>query len=269
MIRFVNSLNSRSQSKKVFIFWGQSNMNGQGDIGQLIGAYAKYAGVHSNIQIYGALTGGVFQDAEPGVNMRTTFGAPGTSHDFGPELSFLYDMAEYYGETVYGIKYGYPGSPLKLGSINLEWNIATPDECYNTLFYKADLSSYCQLALAILRIQYSSIQFKAMIGCHGETDASEQNADYETDLNNMTTQARLRLNSNLISIYNKLHINANYNPVWVANIRNAQQAVADNDSKTHIINIDALGLKGDSVHFTSDTTVILGQQMAQTYINTL
>jgi len=256
---------------RVFVFWGQSNMNGQGDKDDLTGALSVYAGAHSNIQIYGGLTSGAFQNGEAGVNLRTS---AFQDLDYGPELSFLYDVAASLGETVYGVKYAPGGVPLE-SSAGDDWNINSANELYNLLIYKSDGSSYCQLARGILDGLFPNnlVSFEALIGVHGEQDAIQGSTSYEDDFGDFINDARIRLNNGGIRIiYSQLtNITGSTSQANINLIKTAQANIQTNFVNTSMIDASDLDKVGGAtgIHYTSGATITLGQRMATAYLNSL
>lgn len=263
MITFISNFSKILTPVNVFVFWGQSNMNGQGDKDELTGDNAKYAGAHTNIKIYGALTSGAFQNAEAGVNLRTTYDA---DLDFGPELSFLYDVAQELGETVYGIKYSPGGVALKQNAGD-DWNIAS-HELYDILIYdNATNLSYCELAKKELSKIGLRPNYKAIIGAHGEQDANLASTSYEADFTAFINAVRSDLqNDSILNIFLKLRNITTYPADQVSVIRAAQESASTSINNSIMINHDDLGT---SLHLNTAKTITAGQRLAAAYINTL
>ena len=258
------------ETVKIFLFWGQSNMNGQGVTADLTGELSKYAGEHSNIRIYGGLTSGTLQNLQSGVNSRSTYAA---NLDFGLELSFLYTVAEYFNETVYGIKYAPGGVPLEQTVGLDDWNINSTGELFDLLFYNESLNSYVQLALPLIQAEnpVKQLSIEGIIGAHGEQDAIQGSTTYQADFSNMLNLIKTTYSlTNVKVIFNRLKDITTYASQGdIDLIKEAQTNVADSNSNYSMTIADDLIFKGDQIHFTSESSITLGIRNANAYLNLL
>lgn len=262
----------------VFLFGAsQSNMNGQGAVADITGGpYASYLGAKPNVQLYGALTGGIFQNYEAGVNARTTV-YPGL--DFGPEGPFLQDVQASIGGIVHGIKYCTGGVGLHQEASESDWSPSSSNDLYELFFKNNTNDSYCELALNILlnKYPYSTIKIKGLICANGERDAQFARTTFEADFKAITDQLKIDLPtysnridvSGLKIVYNRLKpsILPNAPDVDTQRIRAAQESFAANNADADYVNSDDLPFNSSNIHYTSDSVIILGQRLAAQYLS--
>jgi hypothetical protein len=267
MINFFNAIsNTRRYNTTpgdVFLFFWQSNMDGQGQIEDLTGANSKYTGELTGIEILSSKTSGTFQTAEAGVNMRT---AGGTAADFGPDLSCIKDIHDTVGRTTRSVKYASAGTVIK-SRAGSDWNPNSVNELYTTLFYKGNGTSYVEVANSLI----TDMKIAAVFGMGGESDATIENETFITDLQSLISQIRTDWQDDGIKFFfNNLHAeNESGTAQAVLNIRNGFNTVAAADPLVYIVDIDDIEIKSDKVHFDSLPLISIGQRFASAYINSI
>ena len=240
----------------VYLLGGQSNMAGVGsNIADLTGAQAN---PFPDVQIW---QDGVnnFVDLKPG--FRSNFG---NSNGFGAEIGFGFalEAARQNGtadtEEIYLVKYA-------LGSTDLavDWN---PNGNNNTY---SDFRDWTGSALASLDSASIGYDIEGMLWMQGENDAfsPSQAENYETNLTNFIADIRTRYGQGVDFLIGRLHDELPNGFTEDEEVREAQEDVADADSRNYLIDTDDFPVSGDRVHFTSDGHLALGEAFADVFIS--
>ena len=226
---------------KVFLFGGQSNMDGRAKPDHLPESYQQPQKdvLFSHNKYFGPLK------PNPG---------------FGPELSFGRTVADAFPDSRFVmIKYAAGGTDLYE-----DW--AVPDGKEYVRF-----QSRVKAGLNALEKAGHTYQIAGMVWVQGESDAVEGRTteQYEEDLNNFIATMRSNYGKDLPFFFNRLGTNQKRLRGEPFNqISTAQENVAESDDKAYIVLVDDLGMK-DGVHFDARGTLTLGERLANAYVNTV
>lgn len=156
---------------KVFLLGGQSNMSGNGNVADLVGPLAQYSQGAPNVNYWNGA-----QWVSPAYNV---LGGP----NFGPDLSFGYQMHQHYpNDSIYLIKWAWGGTNLYS-----DWSPANGGGwCYN------NFKSIALTALQTLKDANLSPSIAGMLWMQGEADANDNTMApaYQTNLVNFIRQQR-------------------------------------------------------------------------------
>lgn len=229
---------------KVILLGGQSNMDGRGDADDLPKTLQDPQG---NVLFY-------YRDK----NASLTTLRPGSGADFGPELSF--------GRTIAGalpsqnfalIKHAVSGTDL-----HGDWDPATGDAYSGFQDTVAD-------GLAALTEAGHTYEIAGMLWTQGERDGKDgrTTAQYESDLNAFIGDVRTKYGADLPFFLSRLSNGQTDIPAnRLAQIRAAQDNVAESDSNAYLIDTDGLKLKPDDLHFDAAGQVKLGELFGDAYV---
>jgi len=239
----------------VYLLGGQSNMGGVGsDANDLTGAQANPL---PDVQIW---QDGInqFVDLRAGFNNNFGVGA-----GFGAELGFGFalEAARQNGtsdtEEIYLAKYA-------IGSTDLDedWAIDGTNNTYSAF------QDWVGNALGNLDSAGINYDVEGLLWMQGENDAfnAAQAANYETNLTNFAADIRTRYGQDVDFLIGRLHEELPNGFTEDDVVRAAQQAVADSDDDNYLIDTDDFPVSGDSVHFTSEGHLALGEAFADVFI---
>lgn len=230
---------------RVFVLSGQSNMVGFGRSEELP---AGLAGEHARVII--------FEENE----WRAL--APKTQ--FGPEISFGYELAAAYpSETIGLIKYAVSGTSLLAWAP--EWRQEEARKTQNA----GSGPLYTKLMNWITKARaQKDFEIVGMLWMQGERDARfpEVAPGYEKNLKNFISHIRRDL-----GVPNLPFVLARVNPPadrWrgLGEVRAAQEKVAREDPFVIMISTDDLGKLPDDVHYDAGGLVELGRRYARAYL---
>lgn len=226
---------------KVFLFGGQSNMDGRASPKDLPEPYKH-------------------PQADVLFSHNKHFGPLKPNPGFGPELSFGRTVADAYPDDRFlMVKYAAGGT-----SLYEDW--AVPDGNDYKRFLRRAGS-----ALGRLKDAGHTYEVVGMVWVQGESDAAEGRTteQYESDLKGFISAIRSKYGEELPFCFNRLGTNqTNLKGEPFAQISKAQERVADADKNAHIVLVDDLGMK-DGVHFDTRGTLELGKRLAQAYLSSL
>ena len=239
-------------AQRVFVLAGQSNMEGRGDVNDLVSPY---------------------DSSQPDVKIWSTFSddwatlSPG-NNDHGPELSIGRALADHYGETIYLVKWAEGGSSMASDPSRPEksWDPAT-----GNLY--GELKSRVTAALTNLGAGTTVDAFFWMQGEADSKDEANANA-YLTNFENLIALAKNDFNSPDMAVVlgrvnGRLYPNATFGDKYefVDTVQAAHEGAAETISQTAWVDTDALALNEDDLHFSSAGQIDLGNAMAQAFID--
>lgn len=241
-----NFLSAGIPYNELYVFSGQSNMNDRWGVAYLQSDYPEYYGLKPKIQ----------RIKYP----ETEFTSLGTDSNYGADTSFLVDLQERKGRTIYAVKHS-------VGSTNIEtWsNPATAQ-----LFY---LYETIDLAIAeLLALNGKPTKIAGFIWVQGEANVEEgtSTASYQASLGNLINNLiRDQYDSpNCIFIYNYVKdYTIEVAPIENSEaIRAAQLAYNLTDNKSRLVDCRDLGTEDIyNVHYSNEAGVIMGQRFAAAF----
>lgn len=241
LLAMLVSAAAQAEHYKVFLFGGQSNMDGRADPDDLPDSYKQ----PQNDVLY---------------SHNRHFGALKPNPGFGPELSFGRTVADALTDENFAmIKYASGGS-----SLYEDW---APSKGNDYKRFTARIKSGCK-ALTDAGHTYEIV---GMVWVQGESDAAEgrTTAQYQADLTGFIAKARSLYGKDLPFFFNRLGTNqTNLSGEPFTQISTAQENVAAEDSNAHLVHSDDLSMQ-DGVHFDVAGTLTLGQRLAKSYIATV
>ncbi len=236
---------------RVYLLAGQSNMSGEGDLGDLPQALAD---PQTDVDFYYRIPGDadVFTSLQPGSS---------DGSDFGPELSFGRTMADYYQSVdpnvrVALIKFARGGSRLYA-----DW---VPGESEYVTFHEVVGNGLAQLASTY---PDAAIEVAGFLWQQGEADAlSGQAFSYANNLTSWISDIRGRFGADLPFIYGRL--SSNQIPAIgeqeAADLRAAQESVDGLDTAVKMLDTDGIPtIETDVIHFDSEGLLDLGVAFAE------
>lgn len=256
-------------NKLVFLFSGQSNMFSGAQLDHLKSEYSNYSQLPSNVTFYY----GKLADNDPIVEKLPSFDGQklNTSHHFGPEVSFAQEISKAFPDKkLIIIKYSAPGTSTMDWAPNWHYieGKTQKDPIYHKLFKKllARLNKTWEL-------QGQSLPIDAFFWMQGESDAMLQIPNYAKHLKTIVDELKTQTGSPnfyfiLGRIFNYEKTNNPYFKSWeeLRDVRNDQVQFEWNYPKTKWIDTDDFNLFNDKTHFDEDSEIMLGQRMAQAFI---
>lgn len=260
---------------KVFILAGQSNATGyQCDAGDLPASLQNPQSDVWFVDAYYSANPTTWISLEPqprlpkGVDNHFD---PSISTGHGPEITLGRDLKDYYGAgtDIAILKLAINGSGLyPLGSYD-DWNINSTDEYY------ALLAATVPTLLSNLSTQSGqAVQVAGMFWVQGEEDTLYDNRGlvYEDNLSDFMTAVRGQAwaPSNMPWIMQRIHDDvamASGQTLARDAVRSAQMNLADGDPYAAWVNTDDLSLSSDGLHFDSAGSQVLGNRLADAYVN--
>ena len=238
----------------VYLLGGQSNMAGaQSDADDLTGELANPL---PEVKIW---RNNRFVDLRAGFN-----GNFGNGGGFGAELGFGFalEAARADGnadtEEIYLVKYA-------LGSTDLaeDWDINGNNNTYSAF------NSWVNGALTNLSSENLAYDIEGMLWMQGENDAFDfsQAANYETNLTHFISDIRTRYGEDTDFLIGRLHDELPNGFTEDEVVRQAQTRVAKASGKNYLINTDNFEISDDSVHFSSQGHLDLGEAFADIFID--
>lgn len=230
-----------SSSVEVYVLWGQSNAEGQGDATTLAASLQAVL-VGTPLKYYCQFVGGAF-DNYGWVGLQ-----PRPAAKFGMEIQFAHSVADT-GRRIVIIKYTVSGSGLEA-----DW--------LPTIYALAQ--AFTDAALAQIAAVFGPVVLRALIWVQGETDAT-------------AAGPASRYQANLTTLWNQFL--AHYSPTYGANIQimvyllyyavvepfldEVRQAETDFVAATahaFLLDIDSTpnALYGDNLHLNNDGLLALG-----------
>ena len=248
------------------VLWlaGQSNSNGEGEVGGAEGALpVELQGTHSDIMIMS--NGITFQPLVYGVknvgNQKDDFDN-GRENGIGQEMKLGRLMADFYGRTIYIVKEALGGN-----SIADEWN---PDTGASEGARWAEWDAKWTAAKAFFLANDLEYEVVALVWAQGEADSNNTDGpNYQTNLTNLISRFRGAENANdstlkVITPLIRLDIPRN-NPT---DVRNAQIAVAAADANVYTVNVDDVPMVDAGIHHSMNGQITMSERIWNV-INTL
>ncbi len=222
---------------KVFLFGGQSNMDGRANPKNLPEDYQQ-------------------PQADVLFSSNGYFGPLKPNPGFGPELSFGRTIADVFpDEHFMMIKYAAGGTDLYE-----DW--AVPDGKQYTRFLNR-----VKAGLNALKKAGHTFEIAGMVWVQGESDAVEGRTteQYESDLTEFIAAIREYFGKDLPFLFNRLGTNQErIKREQFEQISKAQENVAEADDHAYLVLVDDLSMK-DKIHFDADGTLVLGERLAKAY----
>lgn len=239
----------------LFVFWIQSNGGGKGVLSTLNGRNAIYNKRYAMVQIITDQTGGYWELAQPGINMR-----PQGTYDFGFYLTFAFYAVEYSNDTVNLIVSTYDGSGFAIKGAP-DWNIASSGDLYDLTFYDDDADlSYVEYALST-----RSIDSIVCIGVGGEENAQNgDTASFGKDVCDVMDdfEANMTIPVNWIFFKLKLTSGEVYAPIQnIQSINTTYDSIADARSNVDLFDPEHLFFDESGLHFDDLSLLLGGKQL--------
>lgn len=245
----------------MFIVMGQSNADGKADFTLLDSQTSRTL---ESLDRTGTLIHNSSIDHTTREYIEGTWGNinPGTNtaqaaDRFGPELGFT-DTIKATVDGGGNATFSNPIAIMKFtkGATDLGNNWDSPSgDCYTAMIQDIPNSKY---DLGQLNYKFN---IRGMIWYQGESDAGNLTyaTNYETNLNAFIADVRVRFNTpNLPIILCKIGYTAGNEPTYYTEVRDALQAVSDNDSNIDIIDTEPYD-KRDTVHLNAKGMYELGE----------
>ncbi|HMB00942.1 MAG TPA: sialate O-acetylesterase [Spirochaetota bacterium] len=235
---------------RVFIFAGQSNMEGQAGLSEL--AVALRPVPANSMTFYYALDE---LDLDPAA-LDVFYHA--TKYTHGPEAGFGHSITNLLaGEEIIIIKYSKGSTTLAV-----DWN-ADSGSLYTNL-----------VTLVNNVLGGTDYQLCGLMWLQGESDAYNMNqaAAYYANLTNFITSLRTDLHVSSLPFFIGATDLPGTNTAWEAEVSNAQTAAAANDPDVVTFSTAAVNsnrISGDAIHYNSQGLVKLGQLFADNFITWL
>jgi len=249
----------------VFLVGGQSNADGRADSAEL----PPNLRAQQDVIYYSNSVGNKLTYLQPSVNANRE-----GAFQFGPEISFGRDMADYYArkdEKVALIKFAAGGTNLYEN-----WRPDKTQDSANDGKTYQTFQAVVKKGLQALRETYphDSIVIKGMIWMQGEgdTDTRQNQAtsgkyslEYAQNLTNFIHDIRLTYGQNLCFVIAELSQNQTGTgpAIYRDNVRHCQEQVSRAEPLTGIINTDSFGLKSDHIHFDAAGQQAMGYAFAK------
>jgi hypothetical protein len=227
----------------LFVFAGQSNMEGSGLSDELPVALAR---PRADVRVWD-LGDRTWKSAAP---------TPGGR--FGPDVSALARLADELGRPVAGIKVAVGGTTLFR-----DWDPGRPDGLYVRL----------QTALSDIALTPLPGGEKAepagFFWMQGEADAvnAEGGELYAGELEALVRRLRSDVGRpDLACVFGRIRIDQPGLQVGGVAIREGYAKVASDVGRARVVDTDDLTLRADYLHFDSDATVTLGRRFADAWL---
>jgi iduronate 2-sulfatase len=231
----------------VYLLAGQSNMVGSGT--PKADLPIALQSPQADVEFY--------HSQAPGPLVKNTWVPlqPGSTYDFGPEVTFGRSIADRFPkERVALIKYA-------AGNTNLavNWNADTGP-------YYATFKQSVAAGLMALTDRGDRYKIAGMVWMQGESDASfpAMTAAYEANLTAFIARVRSDLGvPDLPFVIGRIYLGAAHASTSEQHIRKAQVAVAERDSKAAWVDLDGLDQQPVGVEFNGPGTVEMGKRFAE------
>lgn len=245
---------------KVYILSGQSNMDGRGQVKELVGNLDRWAKPQADVRIAysnsnrrGPYATDGFVPLQPGFSVP-----PGTKEKklpgatFGPEVSFGRTIADAHrGERIVLIKFSEGGT-----SLHGDWMPEKEKSLYPQFL------AFVERSLKTLRDASETAELAGMIWHQGESDASLPEGEYQKLLTAFIVQVRTDLHSpTLPFVIGEVYDNGKRDRV-----RAGQRATAAAVSGVKSVAVDGLATADQGTHFDTPSQIKLGQRLARALI---
>ena len=262
---------------EVYIFSGQSNMQG---IGKIANIPTEYKNANPNAYFW---NGKAFVKIVPGTT-KTSY----RKGELGPEIGFVYTMNKLRKEKkIYIIKYAASGQPLHYGMSNQAWagdkpgpNRATfypgkkPGDTNTGKLYKA-LKRNMDSALSYLKKAKAKYRIKGIVWMQGEADSKHERSAQEYAKSLKLLKKRIEQDTksgDVPFVFGQAlpHEPANkrfkFRKEVRASMKNADCKSGHKDSvkSMHMVSTDGYPLKKDTVHYNAEGQTKLGTAFAET-----
>jgi len=251
---------------RVFIFAGQSNMDGRGKKSDLTGSLAPFAKprpdvliCYSNSTIRGPYTSGGWKPLEPGYSVP-----PGTkqahgdkytmpAETFGPEVGFGNALADAWKSSshIAIIKFSEGGT-----SLHKDWDPNTRGALYDQMMKFVDAS------LKTLPGHDVTWQYAGFVWHQGESDASLPDGKYQELLEALIARVR----NDLHTLEMPVVIGEVFNNAHRDRVLAGQKAACDKGKNVFLVSAKGLVTSDHGTHFDTASQIELGKRMAKIYL---
>jgi hypothetical protein len=247
---------------EVFLMGGQSNMNGRADASELP---TSLQNTQSDVDLYWHRTQASSNVGHVTEDVWTSL-APGTGHgtsstvyakEFGPEVTFGRTLADAnLAKNIGLIKYSHGGT-------NLYSDWASGGTYYNTFI------DTVTLGLQAITARGDTYTIQGMLWQQGESDTGAESSQYQTNLTSLVSRIRADVGVNNLpfvigGLSDSQSSSVNTIGSGYYNVRQAQEAVAMNDSNVYFLDTDGFEVRpGDAIHFGVDGQQDIGTGAAE------
>lgn len=244
---------ARGASVDVILLGGQSNADGRGSTNDLP---AELQGEQTNVLLYrgSGSDGNATVPRFTLLNLRP--GGSSSANQFGPEVSMGHALAaSLTNPNLAIIKYAQGGT-----SLAADW---APDSGPK---YQAFTNTVAQ-GIQALEAAGHTVSILSMTWMQGERDGQDSGYAplYKDNLTAFITRMRTLYGSDMPFVIGQLH--SGYSGEAWTTVQQAQQTVADADTRTAMVVTHDLSLKTDNLHYDADGLVGLGARFAAAIIN--
>lgn len=243
----------------VYLLGGQSNAVGHGVANELPRAPTNLFFPQEDVDFFYHFQNGPFVQAtvRPGVSRNGSF---------GPEINMARQLADIHAgdpdTRVALIKYAHGGTNL-----HTQWRgDGTSDAANDGPEYRA-FQETVQRGLAAFALNYpdAEIVLVGMAWMQGESDRDPRfNGDYEDNLRRFIADVRATFRPDLPFVIGRLADTQTAIAVdQLAVIQNAQDAVADSDPLTTVVNTNGWEMQADRIHFDTPAILRMGRAFAE------
>jgi len=222
-----------SDKSYTYLLLGQSNMAGQGLVSELSD---EQKALDSHIKFY----------------LNGNLASLSTLEKFGPEVSFAQVLSKKHPNSVIRLIKFAPG-----GSLMKDWISRDSGKHYDTLIKQVKKANGGVLP-----------KIDGVLWMHGERDSkSKQLANhYEKELQTFFTMLKKDFQNDQLPVaLARISIPDAFRPA-VAEIRSAEEHIAQISPFIHLISTDDLSKKSDKVHFDTQGQLVLGKRFAHIFM---
>ncbi|MES2657357.1 MAG: sialate O-acetylesterase [Verrucomicrobiota bacterium] len=244
---------------RIVLLGGQSNADGRATVSGLPTSPVNLQSPQPDVDF--------FHKTEGGTAALTTL-RPGLSEtsQFGPEITLGRKLADLWsaeaGTRIAIIKYANGGTNLAVQWKGGGNNTTTGDGPEYVIFQQTVTAGLAALAAAY---PGATQDLQGMVWFQGESDAVASHAPlYQANLTTFVSDVRATYGADLPFIIARLSSGqTNLNPIYLNQVRAAQDAVAAADPRTGIMLTDSFGLNGDNLHFSAAGQQSIGSGFAE------
>jgi len=261
----ISASTAMAEHYEVFILAGQSNMDGRGKTGELVGNLSTWAGKqgdviinYSNSTLRGPYTSGGWRPLEVGYSVppgtKQKFGLnylmPGET--FGPEVAFGRTVAEgMSGQHVAIIKFSEGGTTL-----SKDWDPANHRMLYDQML------TFVRASLKQLKDRGDSYEVAGFVWHQGESDASLAEGKYQQLLEAFVAKVRKDLEaSELPVVVGEVFDNGHRD-----HVRAGQKAACEAGKNMYFVSAKGLATSDNGTHFETASQIEMGKRMANAYL---
>ena len=254
----VQKVSEKGSNYLIYLLAGQSNMDGRGNVKDLVGPLAKYAQPLPAVSIRFA-AGGLhrpyrenqgLEPLQPGCSgTPAKAGGKPPVNTFGPELGFCHAMAEALpGRKILLVKVSEGGTNLAS-----DWNPDATDKLY------AQFIKFVRATQQKITEEGGTCEIRGLLWMQGESDAGSSTEQYQARLSGLIARTRDDLKiKDLPFLIGQVYDNGKRNTVIAA-----QKAVAKAIPATAFVEADGLQTFDKGTHFDAASQIELGKRFAR------